>query len=50
MDGDHSSQLEKDAQSVGIKGLCPKNDIRCLLNAIEAVLGGGTYFSEEAVA
>jgi DNA-binding NarL/FixJ family response regulator len=47
---DPSTQLEKEAQGVGIKGLCPKNDIRCLLNAVEAVLGGGTYFSEEAVA
>jgi DNA-binding NarL/FixJ family response regulator len=47
---DPSSQLEKEAQSVGIKGLCPKTDMRCLLNAVEAVLGGGTYFSEEAVA
>ncbi len=47
---DPSKQLEKEARGVGIKGLCPKNDKRCLLNAIEAVLGGGTYFSEEAVA
>jgi DNA-binding NarL/FixJ family response regulator len=47
---DPSTQLEKEAQGVGIKGLCPKNDIHCLLNAVEAVLGGGTYFSEEAVA
>jgi hypothetical protein len=46
---DPSTQLEKEAQGVGIKGFCPKNDIRCLLNAVEAVLGGGTYFSEEAV-
>jgi len=47
---DPSKQLEKEARGVGIKGLCPKNDMRCLLNAVEAVLGGGTYFTEEAVA
>ena len=47
---DPSAQLEKEAQSVGIKGLCPKTDMGCLLNAVEAVLGGGTYFSEQAVA
>jgi hypothetical protein len=47
---DPSTQLKKEAQGAGIKGLCPKNDIRCLLNAVEAGLGGGTYFTEEAVA
>jgi chemotaxis response regulator CheB len=35
------AEAVEEARGVGIKGLCPKNDMRCLLNAIEAVLGGG---------
>ena len=37
---DPSKHLKKEARGAGIRGLCPKNDVRCLLNAVEAVLGG----------
>jgi hypothetical protein len=47
---DPSKQLEIEARRAGIKGLCPKNEIQCLLKAVEVVLGGGTYFSEDAAA
>jgi DNA-binding NarL/FixJ family response regulator len=47
---DPSKQLETEARRAGIKGLCPKNEIQCLLKAVEVVLSGGTYFSEDAAA
>jgi DNA-binding NarL/FixJ family response regulator len=45
-----SKQLEIEARRVGIKGLCAKNKMHCLFNAVEALIGGGTYFSEDAIA
>jgi two-component system response regulator DegU len=47
---DPSKQLEREARRVGIRGLCPKNEIRCLLKAVKIVVDGGTYFSEDAAA
>lgn len=41
---DPSRQLEEEAKKVGIRGLCSKSDVRCLLKAVEIVLRGGTYF------
>jgi two-component system chemotaxis response regulator CheY len=41
---DPSRQLEEEAKKVGIRGLCSKSDVRCLLKAVETVLLGGTYF------
>ncbi len=45
-----SKQLEREAKRAGIKGLCAKNEVHCLMKAVETVVGGGTYFSEDAVA
>lgn len=47
---DPSKQLEREARRVGIKGLCGKNELQCLLKAVEAIVNGGTYFSENAAA
>ena len=47
---DPSKELERQARRAGIKGLCPKNEIACLLKAVETVMDGGTYFSEHAAA
>jgi DNA-binding NarL/FixJ family response regulator len=47
---DPSFQLEREAKKAGIKGVCAKDQIICLHNAIEALLGGRTYFSDSAVA
>jgi DNA-binding NarL/FixJ family response regulator len=47
---DPSRQLEKEARKAGIKGLCGKNQLHCLFTAIETVMEGRTYFSEDAVA
>jgi DNA-binding NarL/FixJ family response regulator len=41
---DPSPQLEEEAKKAGIKGLVQKADIGSLLNAVEEVLKGGTYF------
>jgi DNA-binding NarL/FixJ family response regulator len=47
---DPSKQLEAEARRAGIKGLCVKNETQCLLKAVEAVVDGGTYFSETTAA
>jgi DNA-binding NarL/FixJ family response regulator len=44
---DPSRQLEEAARMTGIKGLCPKSHIRCLLNAVEALIKGHTYFHQD---
>jgi DNA-binding NarL/FixJ family response regulator len=45
-----SKQLEIEARKVGIRGVCAKHEINCLFVAIEALLAGRTYFSEDAAA
>ena len=45
-----SSQLEEEARQAGIKGVCAKEEMNCLANAIDAVIHGGPYFSEDVVA
>jgi len=47
---DPSMQLEAEARQVGIKGLCAKDEMNCLANAIETVMRGGTYFSKTVAA
>ncbi|MGA8619383.1 MAG: response regulator [Candidatus Sulfotelmatobacter sp.] len=47
---DPSKQLEIEARRVGVRGVCAKNEIQCLLKAVEIVMDGGTYFSEDAAA
>lgn len=47
---DPSRQLEEEAKRAGIKGLCSKADVRGIINAIEALLKGGTYFCRELAA
>jgi DNA-binding NarL/FixJ family response regulator len=47
---DPSKQLEREAKRVGIKGVCAKSQLHCLIKAVEAVISGRTYFSEDAAA
>jgi DNA-binding NarL/FixJ family response regulator len=47
---DPSSQLEEEARQAGIKGVCAKEEMNCLANAIVALIHGGTYFSEDVAA
>lgn len=47
---DPSSQLQEEARSAGIKGICSKEELACLETAIDAVIGGGTYFHQKAAA
>jgi DNA-binding NarL/FixJ family response regulator len=41
---DPSHQLEQEARKAGVKGLVEKSDIASLLEAVEALLKGQTYF------
>jgi DNA-binding NarL/FixJ family response regulator len=47
---DPSPQLEEEAKSAGIKGLCQKADVRSVLQAVETLLQGGTYFRRDLAA
>jgi DNA-binding NarL/FixJ family response regulator len=42
---DPSSQLEQEAKQAGIKGVCAKDKMQSLEDAIDVVSQGGTYFS-----
>ncbi len=47
---DPSGQLEQEARKAGIKGVCAKSKMDCLVHAIQTILGGGSYFQETAAA
>jgi DNA-binding NarL/FixJ family response regulator len=47
---DPTMQLQVEARSAGIRGVCAKNETHHLEDAIDAVIHGGTYFSEKAAA
>jgi DNA-binding NarL/FixJ family response regulator len=41
---DPSLELEQEARKAGVKGLCRKSDLCGLFEAVEALVGGKTYF------
>jgi DNA-binding NarL/FixJ family response regulator len=47
---DPSRELEAEARAAGIKGLCAQSQLPCLVKAVEILIGGGTYFSEDVAA
>jgi DNA-binding NarL/FixJ family response regulator len=47
---DPSSQLQNEARRAGIKGVCPKEEMHGLEEAIDSVIRGGTYFQEKSAA
>jgi len=47
---DPTIQLQEEARTAGIRGLCAKNETQCLEDAIDTVIRGGTYFGEQAAA
>ena len=47
---DRSKHLEEEAKRAGIRGVCVKAEIHNIHSAIEAVMSGKTYFSEDAAA
>jgi DNA-binding NarL/FixJ family response regulator len=47
---DPSNQLKEEARRAGIKGICAKDEMHCLEEAIDAVIHGETYFREKATA
>jgi len=40
----HSAQLAEEARKVGIRGLCPKADIECVVEGVATVLEKKSYF------
>jgi NarL family two-component system response regulator LiaR len=47
---DPSRELESEARKAGIKGVCPKADVKAILDAVEILLKGGTYFRTDLAA
>lgn len=39
-----SPQLADEARKVGIRGVCAKSDVFCVVEAVETLLNNGTYF------
>jgi two-component system chemotaxis response regulator CheB len=39
-----SAQLAAEAQKAGIRGICPKADIKCVIEGVAAVLENKSYF------
>jgi DNA-binding NarL/FixJ family response regulator len=40
----HSNQLAEEARKAGIRGMCPKSDIECVVEGVTAVLENRPYF------
>jgi DNA-binding NarL/FixJ family response regulator len=40
----HSPQLAEEARKVGIRGLCPKADIGCVVEGVTTILHNKSYF------
>ena len=47
---DPSIQLQEEARSAGIRGVCAKGEMDGLENAVDTVMHGGTFFNEETAA
>lgn len=41
---DMSEELASEAKKAGVKGLCPKTQIMCILDAVNALVKGKTYY------
>ncbi len=39
-----SAQLEHQAKKIGIRGACDKNDVGCVIEAVDTLLHHGTYY------
>jgi DNA-binding NarL/FixJ family response regulator len=44
----YSPQLCKEARNVGIKGMCPKADTKCVIEGVSTILKDGFYFRNQA--
>lgn len=44
----YSAQLLKEARNVGIKGVCPKADSKCVIEAVATILANSLYFRNQA--
>lgn len=41
-----SPQLAREARKVGIRGICPKTDIECVVGGVTALLENKSYFKD----
>jgi hypothetical protein len=39
-----SSLLAEEARKAGVRGVCAKSDVFCVVEAVETLLNHGTYF------
>jgi DNA-binding NarL/FixJ family response regulator len=44
-----SEQLAEEARKAGLKGLCAKSEVTCILEGIERLLRGETYFPPQNI-
>jgi DNA-binding NarL/FixJ family response regulator len=47
---DPSTELEREAKRAGIRGMCAKDEMHCLVDAIDTLLRGKTYFRLDSAA
>lgn len=47
---DPSTELEREAKRAGIRGMCAKDKMHTLVDAIDTLLRGETYFRQDATA
>jgi DNA-binding NarL/FixJ family response regulator len=40
----HSPQLAEAARKIGIRGICPKADIKCVVEGVSTILDNKSYF------
>jgi DNA-binding NarL/FixJ family response regulator len=44
----HSPQLAEEARKAGIRGICPKADIGCVVEGVTTILDNKSYFKNSA--
>jgi DNA-binding NarL/FixJ family response regulator len=44
------TELEREAKRAGIRGMCAKDEMHCLVDAIDTLLRGKTYFRLDSAA
>jgi hypothetical protein len=40
----YSPQLAEEARKIGIRGICPKTDIKCVVEGVTTILNNKPYF------
>jgi DNA-binding NarL/FixJ family response regulator len=42
----NTSQLAEEARKIGIRGICPKGDIQCVVEGVTTILDNRSYFKD----